>query len=150
MYLKLLAYLSVIAGAMLKFIFGPLAGFSTRLSFVETWLFTVVGMMCSVSTVLIVGTPLRQWLVLRFGQNQKKFTPRKRMIVRIWKSYGLIGIAALTPLILTPLGGSIIAVALGGKPKVILLYMFASATAWGGVLSGVVFVFGSQVQVWLQ
>ncbi len=150
MYLKLLSYLSVVAGAMLKFIFGPLAGFSTQLSFVETWLFTVVGMMCSVLLVLVVGTPLRQWLVNRFGQNQKRFTPRKRMIVRIWKSYGLIGIAALTPLILTPLGGSIIAVTLGGKSKIIFGYMFISAVFWGGTLSGIVFVFGSQVKDWLQ
>jgi hypothetical protein len=139
MELKLLKYLSVLGGAMLKFIFGPTIGLASGLSYWETVFFTVLGMMTAVCAVSFLGLPFRLFLLQRFAKNAKKFSPRKRMIVKIWKKYGLVGIACLTPLILTPIGGSIIAVSFGEKIQKIIFYMLISATIWAIILSAVLF-----------
>lgn len=137
-----LKYATVMAGTMLKFIFGPTLGFAQGLSVWETYFCTFAGMMAAVCAVLLLGVPFRNFILKNFAKNAKKFTPRKRMIVRVWKKYGLIGIAFLTPLILTPIGGSLIAVSFGEKPRRILPFMLASAAFWGLVLSFVVYFAG--------
>lgn len=137
-----LKYLSVIGGTMIKFIFGPTIGFAAGLSYWETAICTFVGMMIAVSAVTFLGLPFRRFLLQKFASNAKKFTPRKRMIVRIWKKYGIIGIAFLTPLILTPIGGSIIAVSFGEKSYRIMLFMIISAAIWAVLITGGVFFAG--------
>ncbi len=139
MELKLLKYLSVLSGTMIKFIFGPTIGFASGLSYWETVFCTVLGMMLAVCAVSFLGLPFRNFLLLRFAKNTKRFSPRKRMVVRIWKKYGIIGIAFLTPLILTPIGGSIIAVSFGEKTPKIISYMLISAIFWAIILCEVIF-----------
>lgn len=60
----------------------------------------------------------------------KRFTKRTRMAIRIWKRSGLAGIAFLTPLILTPIGGTILALSFGVKRGQVVLYMLVSALVW--------------------
>jgi len=61
---------------------------------------------------------------------KKVFTKRSRSIVKIWKKYGLYGIAFLTPVILSIPIGTIIANSLVGNRKKIMLYMFVSLLFW--------------------
>ncbi len=143
-------YLAVVGGAMVKFILGPTTGFLQGLAVWETFGCTVVGMMLSVSIVLGLGTPMRNFLIETFGKDQKRFTPRKRMIVRVWKKYGLAGIAFLTPLILTPIGGSLITVSIGEKTKRILLFMLLSACLWGFVLTLTVYWAGDWLKTYIK
>ena len=70
--------------------------------------------------------------------DRKKFTKNKRRFVRVWKKFGVKGIAVLTPLLLMPLGGAILVNVLGGKKKEIILWMWVSSLFWGFVLSAVV------------
>lgn len=146
MELKILKYLGVLGGTMIKFIFGPTTGFISGLSYIETVICTILGMMLAVCAVTLLGLPFRNFILQKFGKNAKKFTPRKRMTVRVWKKYGIIGIAFLTPLILTPIGGSIIAVSFGEKTQKIILAMFISCVFWAFVLSAVVFFAGDLIK----
>ena len=62
---------------------------------------------------------------------QKKiFTPRTRKIVRIWKRYGLIGLAALTPVLFSIPIGTFFMSRLEKNKKKIVFYMFVSITSW--------------------
>ncbi len=61
---------------------------------------------------------------------KKVFTKRNRSIVKIWKKYGLYGIAFLTPVILSIPIGTIIANSLVDNRKKIMLYMFVSLLFW--------------------
>lgn len=132
-------YLSVYLGSMIKFIAGPLTGLATGLSLWETVLFTAFGMMTPVLILTLLGPRLRTWIKLRFLRKRKVFSKRSRMFVRVWKRWGMFGVSFLTPLILTPIGGALLANACTGNRQQILLYMLVSAVFWGFVLSGLLY-----------
>ncbi|MBK9320849.1 MAG: hypothetical protein IPM91_20010 [Bacteroidetes bacterium] len=58
------------------------------------------------------------------------FTKRNRRIVKVWKKYGLTGIAIITPVILSIPIGTIVANSLESNRKKIFLYMFISLMLW--------------------
>jgi len=105
------------------------------LGWVETAACTVVGMMLSVVVVTYSGTFL-QVLMQRLGSSKpKRFTRRTRFAVRIWKRSGMAGIALLTPLLLTPIGGTILAISFRVHRFQILGYMLDSGLFWGVILT---------------
>jgi hypothetical protein len=65
------------------------------------------------------------------------FTRRNRRIVRIWKSYGLIGLAALTPILFSIPIGTFMITRLEHNHKRILLYMFISVSCWSLILTSI-------------
>ncbi|QKZ11886.1 hypothetical protein [Spirosoma sp. KUDC1026] len=126
-------YVSVILASTLKFLGGPLTGLALGLYWLETALCSTLGMMISVVLVTYAGAALRA-LVARFRpQKPKLFTKRTRLAVRIWKRFGMAGIAFLTPLILTPIGGTALAVSFGVQRARLLLYMLLSGLGWAVV-----------------
>jgi hypothetical protein len=58
------------------------------------------------------------------------FTKRSRRLIKIWKTYGLAGIAFITPCIISIPVGTVIANALESNRKKIFLYMFISVVFW--------------------
>ena len=54
---------------------------------------------------------------------------------KIWDRYGIWGIASLTPLILTPIGGSVLAFSFTKNHRRVFLPMWISALSWGQILS---------------
>lgn len=123
-------YLSVIVASTIKFIGGPLSGIALGMTWLETAVCTTVGMMVSVIAVAYAGAAL-QALFQRFQKHPpRRFTRRTRLAVRIYKRSGLVGIALLTPLILTPIGGTILALSFRAKRATLLLYMLLSAVFW--------------------
>ena len=139
MWELLVKYLTVLLSSTVKFVGGPIAGLATGLSYVETALFTALGMMTTVLLFTLVGKPLRSLLQRTLWKNKKRFTRRNRRFVYIWKRWGLLGVSFLTPLILTPVGGALLANLFGGPKKQILVYMMVSAFFWGFVISGIFF-----------
>jgi uncharacterized membrane protein len=63
------------------------------------------------------------------------FTKQSRRMVRIWKRYGLVGLAGLTPVIFSIPIGTFFMTRLEKNRKKILLYMFVSITAWSLVIT---------------
>lgn len=136
---------------MVKFIFGPTLGYLARLNIFTTILVTIGGTMASVVLFTFFGTWLREKIMKRFERkNQKRFTPNKRKIVTLWKKYGLAGVAILTPLLLTPIGGTVVAVSFGSPKQKILLYMLVSATVFAIGMSFAIYEFGDFVMPWLK
>jgi uncharacterized membrane protein YdcZ (DUF606 family) len=68
---------------------------------------------------------------------RKVFTPRTRRIVRVWSRYGLIGLAAITPILLSIPIGTFFITRLERNKKKILLYMFISIASWSLLLTTV-------------
>lgn len=134
-------YFSVYFFSIFKFIAGPTIGMASGLSITETAILTTAGMMTSVIALIYAGKPFREWISYRLKFDQNKDTPKRRQLKRVWKKYGIIGVAFLTPLILTPIGGTLLIIAFGGPPKKVITYMFISAALWSVVLTfGVRFV----------
>ena len=145
MWEHILKIISIYLLSMLKFIAGPLGGYAAGLNMLTTILITVAGTMTVVLAFAFFGDFLRTKVLSRFFKNKKKFSERNRRFVRIWKKYGLPGVAILTPLMLTPIGGTIIAVSFGSPKDKLIVYMFVSASISAIVLTVIVYVFGNSV-----
>ena len=81
-------YLTIYVISMFKFVGGPLAGIAFGLSYLETSITTVLGMMTSVVIVSFFGGGFRKWLDKIFRRNRKLFTKRNRRFVTFWRKYG--------------------------------------------------------------
>ena len=120
---------------LIKFFAGPVLGAAAGYSPLEIIGVSVLGMMTSVTFFTFLGTRVKKTLQKRSRSKKKVFTKKNRRIVRIWSSYGEVGIAALTPILLTPIGGTLILVSFGSDKKKILLYMLLSGLIWGAIFS---------------
>ncbi|GAB3046381.1 hypothetical protein [Spirosoma pulveris] len=126
-------YASVVIASTIKFVGGPISGAALGLGWLETTICTALGMMISVVVVTFAGAALQTLLQRYRKSTPKRFTRRTRMAIRIWKRSGLAGIAFLTPLILTPIGGTILALSFGVKRGQLVFYMLVSALVWAVV-----------------
>ncbi|MGB0524800.1 MAG: hypothetical protein ACPGJS_17640 [Flammeovirgaceae bacterium] len=142
-------YLLVTAWSMFKFIFGPISGVSFGLHPVETYLCTVTGMMLTATLLSSEFTraPILRLLAFMTRRKKKKrvFSKRARTVVKIWNKFGMKGVAFLTPLLLTPPFGTLVAVSFGARRRKILLYMLISASFWAAILTGMVNYLGVKV-----
>jgi len=142
---KLLSYLSVYFLGCVKFALAPPTGYGLGLSPLEIILCTVAGMMTTAAIVPFLGQRLMVYFRerrLKKGKEVKVFTPRKRMIVKIWQKFSIWGIALLTPILFSPIVGCILAVSFGVRRDKILLTMFLSAVFWALVMTFGVSLFG--------
>jgi predicted membrane channel-forming protein YqfA (hemolysin III family) len=104
----------------------------------------VGGMMTVVLLFTYAGEWIRVKVIERILGKRNKFSGSNRKFIGIWKKYGLIGVAALTPLLLTPIGGTILAVSSGSPKERIIFFMFVSAAIWSVLLSSIVYFFGNE------
>jgi membrane protein DedA with SNARE-associated domain len=129
---------------MIKFIFGPLAGYGLKLNLATTILSTVAGMMTVVTLLTFAGDWIKR-VFKRFFSRKQKNTERDNRFGGIWRRYGVAGVAFLTPIILTPIGGTLLAISLGSPKDKLLFYMFISASFWASVFSMAIYLFGNNV-----
>lgn len=128
---EIVKYLTVYLASAVKFIFGPTLGVAFGFNVFVTGTLSILGTMTTVYILTYFGENIRNLSQKIFKPKKKKvFTKRKRKFVKIWKQYGIIGIAFLTPILLTPIGGTLVANALGCKKEDIFKYMWISSILW--------------------
>jgi len=131
--------------ATVKFVLGPLGGFAAGLHIVTAFVSTIAGMMTTVVIIVYSGNWFRDRVLNRMFPYRKRFSERNRKFVVVWRKYGLTGVAFLTPLLLTPIGGALLAVSFGGSREKIIFQMAVSAVFWSLVFTGAVYFFGQQL-----
>ena len=149
MWQLILKVATVYFSSMLKFIFGPLGGYAAGFPLIVTILITVAGMMTVVFLFTYFGTWIRIKVIDKLFKKSSRFSSRNRKFVTIWKRYGLVGVAALTPVLLTPIGGTVLAVSSGSPKEKILFYMLVSASFWSIVFSTGLYFFGNEILKYL-
>ncbi|MFN4145391.1 MAG: hypothetical protein ACK4GN_06175 [Runella sp.] len=128
-------YLSVILASMVKFIGGPIAGLALGLTWWETALCTLVGMMSSVVVFMWVGQGIGiAWQKFRKRKPQL-FSRRTRLAVRVWQRMGMVGIALLTPLLFTPIGGTLLATSFKVHRSTLFTQMLIWGSFWSVILT---------------
>src|SRR6478736_5416155 len=127
----------------LKFIGGPLYGWGVGLKLITTILATVLGMMTSVIAFTFFGDWLKSKILIQFKRKNPK--PPNPKWAAFWKKYGVEGIAFLTPILLTPIGGTLLAVSSGAPKDKIIFYMFVSASIWTVIITSTIYFFGKEV-----
>jgi uncharacterized membrane protein len=133
--MEIAKYISVALAAALKFIGGPLAGLALGLTWVETAACSVAGLMGSVLLFTFLGEGLRNFIERMRRRKPRLFTKRNRRAVRIWQRFGLPGIAFLTPLLFTPIGGTLLAVSFRAPRLPMFGWMLAFGVLWAVVFS---------------
>ena len=151
MWDKVLKVITVVLLSSVKFVGGVPLSFAYGFGYVETILFTVTGGMTGV-LVVIYGTVYitrftiwinKTWLHLSREKEQVtlasvpmvkvKSLGRKRRIrrfIRLWKKYGLIGIALITPILISIPVGTFLATRLVASKRKVFFYMFGSVLFW--------------------
>ena len=131
---------------MFKIIFGPTMGYAAGLSPLLTVIITVSGMMTTVLIFTFFGEKVREKILRRYLKPKKVFTPKNRRFVKIWRKYGELGISFLTPILLSPPGGSIIAMALGGSRKKTIGYMLLWSVVWTTIITYTFYYAGDEIR----
>ncbi len=133
MWQEIITYLGIYLLACLKSIFPPLLGPAAGMSNLEIIVITVGGLMTSVILFTYLGEKIKKHIIPFFIKNPKIFTTKSRRMVRLWKSYGIIGICFLTPLILSPPGGALLVSSVGAPRKQLFFYMLVFGIMWATV-----------------
>lgn len=142
---EILRAIPIYFSCMFKFILGPVGGYAIKLNILTTIITTVAGMMTVVLAFAFFGDWLRMRFLNRIFRKRKKFSERNRRFVLFWRKYGLAGVAALTPIVFTPIVGALLAVSFGSPRDKLIIYMFISASFWSVALTLVIYLFGNSV-----
>jgi len=126
---------SVYLSTMVKFIFGPIGGKAAGLHLITTMVVTAAGMMTVVLAFTYFGEFIREKIINRFRRKKSGDDLPQKQSPGFFKRFGLAGIAFLTPIILTPIGGTLLAVSVSSNREKIILYMLISACIWSVILT---------------
>lgn len=131
----LAAFFGIYLLCLFKFIAGPVLGTAAGFSVLEIELVSVSGMMTSVIAFTYLGDWIKNTWTIKIRKNPRKFTKKTRNIIRLWQKFGVYGIAALTPILLTPIGGTIILSSFGIDKYKIITVMLISGLFWAFVFA---------------
>jgi hypothetical protein len=139
--MSLSKYISVALASSLKFVGGPLAGLAWNLPWLETALCSIVGAMLTILLTASIGQKILVWWQGRQKVKPNRFSKRTRMAIRIYRRFGIVGIACLTPIFFTPIGGTLIAISFKIPLSKILLNMLIFCVLWGFSITWAVYQF---------
>ena len=123
--------LSTAAAGALDVWVGIVTGLALGLSPALSGAVSVASALAGVTLVVALGGRLRE-LVYR----SRRLTRHRERIERVWKRYGIPGVALQAPLLTGPLLATLLALALGAPPRPLLVWMLASVVFWGAVITG--------------
>ncbi len=129
----LLKLLSTAAAGALDVWVGIITGVAMGLSPFLSGAVSIASAVVGVTLVVVAGERL-QGRIYR----SRRLAKRRTRIERVWKRYGIPGVALQAPLLTGPLLATILALGLGAPPRPLLYWMFASIVLWGVVLTGAV------------
>ncbi len=164
----LLKFLIVFALSSVKFLLAPPISFGMGLNFLQTLASTSAGGIMGVVIffyfsrwiILFYERHMSGWvhrkahslagrldvkhLAERFfptGRNRKIFTFNNKLFVKIRRSYGLLGLIILTPVLISiPVGTFLITRFYPGR-KHLVLYLSASVVVWSLLMSSAIAIF---------
>ena len=132
-------YFAVMLATALKYIAGPITGFSLGLTWYETLVSSWLGFMLTVIIIVSIGKFLVAWIASFRKTKPLVFSKRARYAVGIWQKFGIKGIAALTPLIFTPIGGSLLSLSFKVPLPRILFFMAISGLIWSAAYTLIIY-----------
>ena len=126
----LLKLLSTAAAGALDVWVGIITGVALGLSPALSGAVSIASAVVGVTLVVALGGRLRH-LIYR----SRRLRRRRERIERVWKRYGIPGVALQAPLLTGPLLATVLALGLGAPPRPLLCWMLASIVLWGTALT---------------
>ena len=121
---------TAVAGALDVWV-GIITGLALGLSPALSGAVSIASAILGVALVVAFGGRLRE-LIYR----SRRLAKRRERIERVWKRYGIPGVALQAPLLTGPVLATLLALALGAPARPLLLWMLASVVFWGAVIAG--------------
>lgn len=146
---KALQILLVLILSSTKFLTAPITALNIGFGYIQTLLLTTLGGILGVLFFYFLSNAfmlLFAWMGKRLGKKERprkkrSFTWKNRMIVRVKRDYGLIGLAAITPTMLSIPLGTFLAARFFPDHRKVLIYLMVSVTVWSVLISSVVILF---------
>jgi membrane protein YqaA with SNARE-associated domain len=141
---KLLEILGLMLLSGTKFLLAPWTTMWTGYNFLETVLITSIGGIVGVLVFYHFGDwmnrKVQEWMNKRRKERKPKktFSKRNKLIVKTKITYGLVGLAVITPTVLSIPVGSIIAARLFRQNKLVLPVLMASVVIWSLFISVII------------
>mgnify|MGYP006928200776 CR=1 FL=1 len=132
-----------------KFLTAPITSLNIGFNYIQTLIITTVGGIFGVIVFFYLSNAIAFLFVkiatkINGGKKpttKKIFTWKNKMIVKTVRTYGLLGVAIITPILLSiPLGTFIAARYFHDQGKV-LKYLSASVVFWSVIISSIVIAF---------
>lgn len=146
---KVLQILLVVILSATKFLTAPITSLNIGFGYLETLIITSVGGLIGVTFFFYLSSAIMT-LIARMSDKtvkkkatkpKRKFTWKNKLIVHVKREYGLIGLAALTPTILSIPVGTFLAARYFRNPRMVITYLSASVIVWSVIVSSVVIIF---------
>lgn len=147
MIAELLKLSGLMLGCSVKFLYFVPAAYIAGYSFWQTILIAVTGGWLGILSFYYAG----QFIVslydqyvgrfLRTNRQRKKFTRSARILVKVKNKYGLIGLALISPTIISIPVGCIIAAKYFSNDRKTVPVFFSSIVFWAFVLTGLTSLF---------
>lgn len=131
----LIKLLSVFAFGMIGLWEGIPLGFVLKLPPVLTGIFSALGTTFATLLVLILGERVRTRLVRRRPQATED-VPRERLIDRVWRRYGIIGLGLLAPCLTGAPIGIAMGLVLRAPAGRMLFWLLIGIVVWTVILTG--------------
>lgn len=127
---KLAAYLSIGLVSSIKFMIAVIVAIGTPdFTFWDILISAGGGALLGAVVFTFFGTQIRAWVRKRFRIGKPMSFARRRQIYRVWKRFGLPGVAFLAP-ILSPMVSIGIALSFQEPPRRILFFITVSILSW--------------------
>lgn len=127
----MLKVLSTAAAGALDVWVGIFTGVALGLHPVSSGAVSIASALVGVTLVVVAGERLQG----RIYQSRRLARGRER-IERVWKRYGIPGVALQAPLLTGPLLATVLALGLGAPARPLLIWMLTSIVLWGAALTG--------------
>jgi len=146
---KALQILLVLILSGTKFLTAPITALNIGFGYLQTLGLTMVGGIFGVLFFFFLSNGIMYLLAKisnrfradRTPSKKRAFTWKNRMIVKVKRDYGLIGLAAITPTMLSIPLGTFLAARFFPDRRKVLTYLIASVMVWSVLISSVVIMF---------
>ena len=143
---EILSALLVVGFSTVKFLTGIAASLGFQQGLIPSYISTVGGGILGVFVFTFSGEIINLWYKRLFPNKQKRiFTRWNRFVVKLRRSFGLPGIAMLTPLLSIPVG-IFLSLSLTKNKWRISLFMLMSFTIWSTIIFVPYYWFGVNIQ----
>lgn len=144
--------------ASIKFIIAPFEAERYNFSFWESFAVTTTGGLVGLFAFYYAGLRITFWwrncvallksifirkpLAVIKSKPRKKFTRGRRFVIGIKMRFGIVGIALITPSLISIPIGTIVAANFYKKKRGVMLYFIASLILWSFMLNGIAHYIG--------
>ncbi|MFK7971623.1 MAG: hypothetical protein AB8F95_14755 [Bacteroidia bacterium] len=136
-------YAAIFLTSVFKYLVGIAMGLADTLSLVELLLTAGLGGCVGIIMFTYFGARIAKLIELHLRKNKTLSFKTRRRIVKVWKRFGILGVAVLTPLLSPPLAVAI-AISFHTKPRKTMIWLCGSILIYTVLLG----VFRDQVAGW--